>query len=58
MHGAGWVHRDVSPGNVLVGAEGKVRLADLEYAKKVNEGQEFRVVRPQLSLLACIFCAD
>ena len=45
MHTAGWVHRDVSAGNILVEVKGKVRLGDLEFAKKVNEGEEFRVVR-------------
>ena len=45
MHVAGWVHRDVSIANILLDAEGPFRLADLEYAKKIGEEKEFRVVR-------------
>ncbi|KAF5324781.1 hypothetical protein D9611_004065 [Ephemerocybe angulata] len=39
MFCAGWVHRDISDGNILaIEVDGKwaVRLADLEYAKKVS----------------------
>jgi serine/threonine protein kinase len=32
----GWVHRDVSIGNIL-SYEGEAKLADLEYAKRVGE---------------------
>ena len=47
MHCHGWVHRDLSYGNILVDQEGKVRLIDFEYAKRYadKEVPEFRVVR-------------
>ncbi|GEA85712.1 MAG: class III lanthionine synthetase LanKC [Cellulomonas sp.] len=32
MHAAGWAHNDLHPGNVIVGPELDVRLADLEFA--------------------------
>ena len=47
MHSHGWVHRDLSYGNIIVDQEGKVRLIDFEYAKRYadKEVPEFRVVR-------------
>ena len=33
LHEAGWVHRDFSPGNVIV-VEGKARISDLEFAER------------------------
>lgn len=45
MHSAGWIHRDVSPGNILLGSDDSVLLGDFEYAKKMGEGEELRVVR-------------
>ncbi|KIP06968.1 hypothetical protein PHLGIDRAFT_127925 [Phlebiopsis gigantea 11061_1 CR5-6] len=42
MHKSGWVHRDISAGNILIMVLGrnrvKVKLADLEYAKKCENG--------------------
>ncbi|KIP06495.1 hypothetical protein PHLGIDRAFT_118886 [Phlebiopsis gigantea 11061_1 CR5-6] len=41
MHKSGWVHRDISAGNILIvvlGDRVKVKLADLEYAKKCERG--------------------
>lgn len=32
LHELGWVHRDISSGNILI-FDGGVKLADLEYAK-------------------------
>jgi serine/threonine protein kinase len=34
----GWVHRDVSVGNIL-SYKGEAKLADLEYAKRVGDGK-------------------
>ena len=37
MHECGWVHRDISIGNILVDSAGRARLSDLEYAQKMDE---------------------
>lgn len=37
MHQAGWVHRDVSPSNILIDQQGQVKLTDLEYAKRLDD---------------------
>ena len=54
MHELGWVHRDVSTGNILLyREEGEVRviLADLEYAKKMGlSGPE----RSDVRTVSCI----
>ena len=38
LHKAGWVHRDISPGNTLV-VDMTVKIADLEYAKRLGSDQ-------------------
>ena len=35
MHKSGWVHRDPSPGNIIV-VNDKAKLSDLEFAKERN----------------------
>ncbi len=45
MHKIGWVHRAVSPENILVGDDGDFLLGDLQDAKIMDEGEETRVVR-------------
>jgi serine/threonine protein kinase len=37
MHSAGWVHRDLSPSNVLVRTDGEVYLIDLELAHSLGD---------------------
>lgn len=37
LHAIGWLHRDVSIGNILIKPNGSVVLADLEYAKRFDD---------------------
>ncbi len=47
MHDAGWIHHDISPGNILVYGNGCAKLTDLEYAQRMDDDarEELRVVR-------------
>ncbi|CCM06342.1 uncharacterized protein FIBRA_08597 [Fibroporia radiculosa] len=44
LHEAGWVHRDLSTGNILV-LNGNIRLADFEYAKRLDESSSSHDIR-------------
>lgn len=58
MHKAGWVHRDISPGNILIKVVGNiilVKLSDLEYAQRYNQtslSQAVHEVRTVSNILA------
>lgn len=46
LHAAGWVHRDISSGNVMVTSDNVVKLADVEYAKRIeNSGVKCHDIR-------------
>ncbi|KAJ3521814.1 hypothetical protein NM688_g8969 [Phlebia brevispora] len=46
LHLAGWVHRDISPANILLKNDGTALLADLEYAKPMDTAPEQRTGTP------------
>lgn len=70
LHAIGWVHRDISAGNVLIydGPPRTIKLADFEYAKRTGEStggnHEIRTVstrcrpRRQLNMLLIRFAGD
>ena len=37
FHAAGYIHRDLSPGNILIGSDGRVHLLDLELAHRIGD---------------------
>ena len=51
MHECGWVHRDISMGNLLV-VNDMPKIADLEYAKRVNDDSKVHQART-----VCVFLA-
>ena len=36
LHSLGWVHRDISTGNILV-VDGMAKIVDLELAKRIDD---------------------
>lgn len=44
MKAEGYVHRDIKPANILIGFDGKVRLADMGFATKESKIDEDRFV--------------
>lgn len=54
LHEAGWVHRDISSGNVLITTRGAVKLSDWEYAKELvnlpSETHDIRTVSSHVGL--------
>ncbi len=45
MHKAGWVHRNLNTGTIVIGTDGRAKLTGLEYAKRVNDMNEPHTVR-------------
>ena len=42
LHECGWVHRDISAGNIPITAGGEVKLSDWEYAKKLDSDDRLK----------------
>ena len=46
MHKNGYVHHDISMGNILIDSDNRARLTDFEYAERVGASeQSYGVVR-------------
>ena len=47
LHDAGWVHGDLSPGNIIVVGGGVAKISDLEFAKRRAVQDLERLTRPK-----------
>jgi serine/threonine protein kinase len=54
LHSHGYIHRDVSPGNILLGRDGSIKLADMGMTKALTSqrSERFRGTVPYASLEA------
>lgn len=43
LHQKGIVYRDMKPENILLGLDGHVKLSDMGFAKKIDDGKTFSV---------------
>ena len=54
LHKAGWVHRDISCGNIFISEGDVVKLGDFEFAKRLNctgeEDADSRMVGPPIDI--------
>ena len=56
VHQKGWVHHDISYGNILIDSDGQARLSDFEFAEKYADKQtSYRVVRSGAAIKGRIF---
>ena len=53
IHGAGWVHRDLSIGNLYL-YQGRGLIGDFEYAKRKGSNVEDEELTVSSSLSSCI----
>lgn len=54
-HSRGVVHRNVSPGNILVGPGGVPKLADVTLAKKIGGGASLEITRSDDVLIRSVY---
>jgi serine/threonine protein kinase len=54
LSACGWVHRDISPGNVYY-FKGRGIVGDFEFAKPINSGKRFETRTVSEQLLSCAF---
>lgn len=45
LHGLGWVHRYITAENVLETEDGTVKLADLEFARSMDDTKNLHTFR-------------
>lgn len=59
VHRAGWVHRDISSGNIFISKTGVVKLGDFEYAKRLRstgeEDGDIRTVCPPFCVTVLVY---